>query len=659
MGLTLKEQLSNLPVPRLTTVLRVNFTLQNDGSSFEMASRLIEEWWNEKAAPYDIFISPETQDLSFSRSRFKADFSRSAQYFALSMEEPDSGIQDRSWIVDVALRLDNGDVNFGLRHSFRQPYNATSLPEPRAPRFLRRIVEEVGGVDVWALHATPQIVDSESLPFFLDLLDSDDRTLPILAISEDVQSGAKFADADKLARFLAGAAHVFHLDRYASWELSRKWGNDWSVFQGAVRCYLPQVDREGDKFKHRLWLPGNIARLDANFRNGFLNTVVNHVFTQITAQFEAWPLTTPSIVRRQIEEAARLASVPASTRQEDLVPGSAAAEALMIAPVTTAVVESRPAGAAEAQFTKRLAEFEESNQELVRRLDRYAETVLKLENDLEQERAGRAETERGLGETKAELEMFAEENQILERERAVAFGDVSKEPSEALRPLWQNFSGLFSSMQTVAIKFRRLEQDSDKKYEVEQELAHARQTIMNQKATIDSLNRRSSSQGNGGESDGTVLREALFEIVPQLVKKQPSLVAILEALQLVFPDRITVLETAFSSAEESNAFQFGEQAFDLLWRLATVYWEEVQEKGDTEARKMLGTKSFSAKEKATLTKGGVERRTFEYRGERIQMDKHLKIGTADNAADTLRIHFEWIADEKRIVIGHCGKHLDF
>jgi hypothetical protein len=214
-------------------------------------------------------------------------------------------------------------------------------------------------------------------------------------------------------------------------------------------------------------------------------------------------------------------------------------------------------------------------------------------------------------------------------------------------------------MQTIAIKFRRMEQDSDKIYELEQGIVLANQTILNQKATIDSLNRRSSVLGVEGVPTRNVHREDLLEVIPKLAKKQLSLVAILETLGLIFSDRITVLETAFESAKDSSAFQYGEQAFDLLWRLATSYWEEVQVNGDTEARKLFGTKSYSAKERTILTKGGKERRTFEYQDKRIQMDKHLKIGTADNAADTLRVHFEWLADEKRIVIGHCGQHLDF
>ena len=43
----------------------------------------------------------------------------------------------------------------------------------------------------------------------------------------------------------------------------------------------------------------------------------------------------------------------------------------------------------------------------------------------------------------------------------------------------------------------------------------------------------------------------------------------------------------------------------------------------------------------------------------ILMEKHLKYGVKDSLAETLRVHFEWLADEKKLVIGHCGKHLNF
>ncbi|WP_282454615.1 hypothetical protein [Burkholderia gladioli] len=41
------------------------------------------------------------------------------------------------------------------------------------------------------------------------------------------------------------------------------------------------------------------------------------------------------------------------------------------------------------------------------------------------------------------------------------------------------------------------------------------------------------------------------------------------------------------------------------------------------------------------------------------MEKHLKIGIKDSVAETLRVHFEWVGADNVVVIGHCGKHLDF
>lgn len=659
MGSTLREQLANLPVPTLVTVLRVNVPLNDGLAAYAKASELIRDWWNEKAAPYDVLLDSYDRDFTFSRSGFKADYARTDDSFALAMEEPDSGIEERSWIVNIALKLEDEKSSFTLRASYRQPYNLQSRPEPRAPRFLRQIIEEVGAFDEWPLTSESQVIDAAGLPYLMDFLESGNRTLPVVAISEDVETGLTLADPDKIARFLAGTAHVVRLNRESSWGLSSQWGAEWSVYLGAIRCYLPKFNRRDDKSRHRLWLPESIYRLNANSRNGFINAAIGHIFTQITAQFEAWPLLTPSAVRRQFEGSYRQVAALSTTLDEtptgDLVflDGKTELASDQIA------VQPQSAFDSAVTPTDEFAKLKDSYQELFKRFERHEEVVQKLENDLEQERAARAETERTLGETKAELEMFTEEYQQLERQKAIAFGDISKEQSEALRPLWQNFSGLFTAMQTVAIKFRRMEQDSDLLAERERNLASANRTILNQKATIDSLNRRNSTQDTDRTNTHNIPRETILEVIPQLAKKQLPLVAILEALSVIFPDRITVLESAFESAEESNTFQYGEQAFDLLWRLATSYWEEVQTKGDTEARKLFGTKSYSAKERTVLTKCGKDRRTFEYQGKQIHMDKHLKIGTADNPSDTLRIHFEWLADEKRIIIGHCGKHLDF
>ena len=54
-----------------------------------------------------------------------------------------------------------------------------------------------------------------------------------------------------------------------------------------------------------------------------------------------------------------------------------------------------------------------------------------------------------------------------------------------------------------------------------------------------------------------------------------------------------------------------------------------------------------------------KRRTFEYQGKGVVMTRHLKIGRKDSVAETLRIQFYWDANARKVVIGHCGPHLDF
>jgi hypothetical protein len=658
MGLTLREQLANLPVPSLVTVLRVSVPLYDESVAYEKAVELVRAWWNEKAAPYDVFIQSGDRDVSFSRSGFKAEYARTEDSFALAMEEPDSAVEGRSWIVDIALRRENGQSAFSLRGSYRQPYNSKNRPEPRAPRFLRQIIEEVGALDVWPLSSTSQVIDASGLPYFMELLESSDRSLPVVVVSEDIQTGLTLTDPDKLARFLAGTAHVVRIDREASWGLTSQWGAEWSVYLGAIRCYLPRFDREEDKSRHRLWLPEGITRLDANSRNGFINASIGHVFTQITAEFEPWPLLTPSFVRREVTETARVQTETPTKASvsvgEAAVPDAAPADSTYSPPKSPSEVTLTDS----ERDVRRITELDELVGELTRRLQRQSEIDLKLEEDLEQERAGRAATERRLGEVESELKMIWEDNERLERQKALAFGDSSKEKSESLRPLWQSFSGLFNAMETMAIQFRRMEADSERAYELERELDSAKQANINHKATIDSLNRRNLVQSAIGNAGEFIFRNELLEVVPQIARKQLTLSAILDAVSILFPDRVTVLESASESAEQAASFQYGEQAFDLIWTLATKYWQEIQANGNVEARKLFG-KSYAAREKSVLSKLGKERRTFTYNSGPILMEKHLKIGTADNSSDTLRIHFEWLAEEKRIVIGHCGKHLDF
>lgn len=134
----------------------------------------------------------------------------------------------------------------------------------------------------------------------------------------------------------------------------------------------------------------------------------------------------------------------------------------------------------------------------------------------------------------------------------------------------------------------------------------------------------------------------------------------LELTARLYPDRVVILENAYKTAKESSKFRDRKVVFDLLRKLLTNYWQAlVDGKGDTEARSIFGN-SFAAKESETAEKNKEIRnqRTFSYNGVDIEMMKHLKFGIKDSKTETLRIHFEWLAEERKIIIGYCGVHLD-
>jgi hypothetical protein len=640
MSPTFQEQLMALPVQRVTTVIRVNLFLDD----FNEAESQLIAWANGKASPYETQITSEEANHSFARDRFRVDFSRGDGVLALHLEEPDNSEVDRIWNCDFSLEQSKERVTFSTRLNFRQPQTVNRFPASRAPRLLGDIVSKARASDVWELSTSARTISPSDIPFVEQLIDSTARTLPVVLISEDLQRGP-IVDVAAVTRLLAGTAHVLHMTPDSSWTLTRDWGADWSCYGGGVRCYNAGIDRQSDeKFRHRLWLPTTIERMEAKSRQSFLNECVSHVFRQLTARFEPFPLFTPEVLRRNLEETLQHPNAPAEVEQS-----------LVEAPVAI-----EPPLEVESAIASDLGTVLERSdlRELMLRVE-FAETRVRemtaaleeSEQALREARSAQslAEVKRDEAEEMAKLSL--EDNQSLTQERDILLSDGETEPSDALKPLWAAFGSFNRASQNIAIQFRQMERDSLRADQLQSELDEARGEIAKLHARLDSIELRKSD--TSAQAD-----VRLVQVLPALASKNPPLAASLVAVEAAWNDRIIVLPDAIASAKSSADFRLGEQAFDLLWRLATDYWVTVQEGGDVKARGVFGS-NYAAQEKTTLSKSGVTRRTFDVDGESVFMEQHLRIGTADNSSDTLRIHFCWLSKSKKIAIGHCGCHLDF
>jgi len=172
---------------------------------------------------------------------------------------------------------------------------------------------------------------------------------------------------------------------------------------------------------------------------------------------------------------------------------------------------------------------------------------------------------------------------------------------------------------------------------------------------------RQASDGSQDSEIGDAMAP-LRQSISSVLKGDPTLQQVLELIAALYPDRVVMLETAFDSAKDSDrgGFRLGGKAFELLSKLSTDYWQTLADgKSDQQAKAVFGQNAYSANEASALSNDGKRRRTFLYRGREFLMEKHLKHGVKDSLAETLRVHFEWLSSEKMIVVGHCGKHLDF
>lgn len=163
--------------------------------------------------------------------------------------------QPRTWVSEFfAERRAGGLARFGAQltcvvRGACPPFEITR------PTVVRHVLQTLSAeADGWAIADTATDLERPAIEDLVTLLYKPARRLPVVAISETGDRTMQILP-DAVARLIAGAAHVVHLSSDASWELTRSLGKRMSVFNGAVRLYLPGLtDETEDPFQHPLWL---------------------------------------------------------------------------------------------------------------------------------------------------------------------------------------------------------------------------------------------------------------------------------------------------------------------------------------------------------------------------------------------------------------------
>ena len=175
----------------------------------------------------------------------------------------------------------------------------------------------------------------------------------------------------------------------------------------------------------------------------------------------------------------------------------------------------------------------------------------------------------------------------------------------------------------------------------------------NLKAQVDSL-RYTAEQARQIEDASQKIR--------QISKYPDTPHAIAEYFATVYPERIAFTERAKSSMEDVKTKN------NLLWKvfyhMAVDLYELLQEiSAPSQAYKAFTDKTgldvaLNAGKMTRADNKLMRQYTDSYNGQEINIETHIKKGNKDSDPKSVRVYFCYDSKTCRIIIGHCGGHLD-
>ncbi len=201
--------------------------------------------------------------------------------WALRQEDPDKHMPGRIWISEAIIwRTPEKSPRFAARLIVGS--NEAELDiAPAAPGFIRQIIDTVGLTSGGRpLSPLPWYIgDEQAQHDLLELLTNPGRRLPVVVVSVVDRANPEWTiDLEELAAALCGLADVAAILPETSWALTEQFGKRLSVFDRAVRIYMPGFDDGADHFAHPLWLGTRLTSIDDA-------TLVDRQIRALVAQF--------------------------------------------------------------------------------------------------------------------------------------------------------------------------------------------------------------------------------------------------------------------------------------------------------------------------------------------------------------------------------------
>ena len=188
--------------------------------------------------------------------------SEATDLWAIRANDPNKNIAQRVWTTEVVIgfaRAQKTPIGFGLRLLVSSPEADLQSVERAVPGLVWQLANECGLYQgARQLSPEPWIVESrEDVLRLIGVLLDPLRREPVFVLSiprDATDLHAPLIDPEPLARAMLGLAKVVVLPARSTWALTDQLGKRLSVFNGAVRAYLPGFTEDAEPYDHDLFL---------------------------------------------------------------------------------------------------------------------------------------------------------------------------------------------------------------------------------------------------------------------------------------------------------------------------------------------------------------------------------------------------------------------
>lgn len=184
--------------------------------------------------------------------------------WAIRSDDPDKEVPRRVWTTECFVACGPGYLPlFGLRLLVTTPEPELFI-EPAVPGVVRQLASTCGlVVGHGRLDPQPAVVraDGDAARLIEFLLDPS-RRVPVFvaSVSEQSEPFSPLIDVEHIAAKCLGLAVTVVVPARFTWMLTERFGKQLSVYNGAVRVYLPGSVEDANPYEHELILAERILR---------------------------------------------------------------------------------------------------------------------------------------------------------------------------------------------------------------------------------------------------------------------------------------------------------------------------------------------------------------------------------------------------------------